>query len=187
MFNDDRYPYAQGPLLEQPNSYFYTRYHGEAFLDAWQQSRTLVSMPDNLSRPSADIDHISAEGKDIVTRNLLHDLLDRQAEQTYWWPRLVKKFEVKKRLFAAYQSEPPHRPLTESGYEDLDIYLLFAEWLIISYQQQAKLQLLNTLLKVMDTLISQQNQMYSRQLTNLAWLLEQENACVSQLEQAVMT
>ncbi len=186
MFNDDRYPYARGPLLEQPNTYFYTSYYGEAFLDAWQKSRSLVSVPENISRPSTDIAYSSVEGEDIVTRNLLHGLLNHRAEQAYWWPRLVKKFEVKKRLFAAYQSVPPHRPVTESGYHDLDTYLLFAEWLASSYQQQAKLQLLNTLLKVMDTLISQQNLMSSRQLTNLAWLLEQEDVFVSQLQQAVM-
>jgi hypothetical protein len=186
MFNDERYPYAQGPLLEQPNTYFYTRYHGEAFLDAWLQTRSLASMPENISRPSADISQSSVENNAIVTRNLLLDLITHQAEQAYWWPRLVKKFEVKKRLFAAYQSEPPHRPVIESGYQDLDIYLLFAEWLVISYQHQAKLQLLNTLLKVMDTLISQQKQLFPRQQNNIAWLLQQEKVCVSQLQQTVI-
>ena len=186
MFSDNIYPYAQGPLLEQPNTYFYTTFHGSNFLEAWQQSRSLVSMPGSSNRPSADIAQCDPAGKDIVTRNLLLDLLIQQADQTYWWPRLVKKFEVKKRLFSVYQSEPPHRPVTDSGYQDLDNYLLFAEWLATSYQYQPRLQLLNTLLKVMDTLVSQQKQLSPTQLRHLAWLLEQEKTCVSQLQQRLM-
>lgn len=185
MFDDDRYPYAQGPLLEQPNTYFYTTYHGQGFIDAWQQSRALLSPPQTVSRPSVDIERGEAIRDQVYTKCLLHDLLTHQADHDYWWPRLVKKFEVKKRLFSAYQSEAPHRPVIDSGYQDLDIYLLFAEWLTLSYQQQSRLQLLNTLLKVMDTLVSQQTSLSAGQLSNLAWLLEQEKRCVSDLQQAV--
>lgn len=185
MFDNDRYPYAQGPLLEQPNTYFYTAYHGQSFIDAWQQSRILSSPPQTISRPSAGIERCEAGSNQIDTKCLLQDLLARQADYNYWWPRLVKKFEVKKRLFAAYHSDAPHRPIIDSGYQDLDIYLLFAEWLVLSYQQQGNLQLLNTLLKVMDTLISLQKMLSSRQVSNLAWLLDQEKDCVSHLQQAI--
>ncbi|GAB4288211.1 MAG: hypothetical protein Kow0083_00710 [Methylophaga sp.] len=186
MSNGSLYPYAEGPLLEQPNSYFYTPYHGHEFLHAWQESRTIYPRPEVLSRPSADIERRSSVGDKVDTVNLLHDLLSHHADQTYWWPRLVKKFEVKKRLFAAYQSEAPHRPCIESGYQNLDIYLLFAEWLSLSYQQQGKLQLINTMLKVMDTLLSQQASLSMRQRANLCWLLNQEKICVSHLQQTVM-
>ena len=39
MKNVESYPYASGPILEEPNTYFYTPYGGSHFLKAWHQAR----------------------------------------------------------------------------------------------------------------------------------------------------
>ena len=84
MSNGSLYPYAEGPLLEQPNSYFYTPYHGHEFLHVWQQSCTIDPCLEIPSRPSADIERRSSVGDKVDTVNLLHNLLSHQADQVYW-------------------------------------------------------------------------------------------------------
>ena len=36
------YPFANGDLIETPNTYFYSEYYGRGFIEAWRQSRAGV-------------------------------------------------------------------------------------------------------------------------------------------------
>jgi hypothetical protein len=185
MTDNALYPYASGDLLEQPNTYFYTPFHGDPFIDAWRQCRRMARTAADPIQPSQHLAAVADASDQVVMINLLHELLAGRADHDYWWPRLIKKFEVRKRLFEAYETEPPHRAVTGSQYQNLDVYLLFAEWLCQSCQQ-GQLQCINTLLKVMDSLLSQQHALSPHQQASLNWLIDEEQAVLQQLMDRVM-
>jgi len=175
------YPYAIGPLLAEPNTYFYTKFQGQAFLKSWQKNRlAAIAVEMESVNPSQYISITYTISSDINTQQLLLRLIKKEHDdRNYWVSRLVKKFEVSKRLFSSYQKQPPHRPSVGASFHELDLYLLFAELLIEVEQETAKLQWENTLLKVMDTLVSLKNNMTEKQRGNLNWLLNMEQHIIS--------
>ena len=175
------YSYATGSLLAEPNTYFYTKFQGRAFLKSWQQNRlAAIAVEIESVNPSQDISITDTISADINTQRLLLRLIKKeQDDRDYWISRLIKKFEVSKRLFSSYQKQPPHRPSEGANFHELDLYLLFAELLIEVEQETPKLQWENTLLKVMDTLVSLQNNMTEKQHGNLNWLLNMEQHIIS--------
>jgi len=182
------YCYAQGALLEQPNNYFYTEFQGQAFLIAWQQNRRVaIRSKVESNRPSQEIKIKPVKLLEIDTQNLLLALIKGvQQDRDYWLLRLVKKFEVTKRLFSSYQKKSPHAPTIGASFYDMDLYLLFAELLIkLEQEERLKFQKINVLLKVMDTLISQRQDLTSRQHGHLNWLIEMEQKIINLLIQDV--
>jgi len=175
------YSYASGNLLDSPNKYFYTEFQGQKFLESWQENRLMAIVVEMESvNPSQDISITDTISADINTQRLLLRLIKKeQDDRDYWISRLVKKFEVSKRLFSSYQKQPPHRPSEGANFHELDLYLLFAELLIEVEQETPKLQWENTLLKVMDTLVSLKNNMTEKQHGNLNWLLNMEQHIIS--------
>lgn len=178
------YQYANGALLEEPNNYFYSNYQGKAFIEAWRQNRLTVRNtesvcpPSSVFKPVGQIDELK-----IFTNRLLVDLLDSNpAARDYWLPRLVKKFEVSKRIYNAYQQEPPHRPAAGADYHNLDDYLLFGQLLSEAFISNKQIQLVNVMLKLMDTLVSQASVMTKLQRGQLNWLCEQEQSMVAGIE-----
>ena len=176
------YSYATGKLLDKPNTYFYTNFQGQEFLNSWKQNR-LAAIADGIEaiNPSQDIGKTVTVSVEINTRLLLLGLINNEQDDSdYWIDRLIKKFEVTKRLYSSYQQLPPHRPSEDAGFYELDLYLLFAELLIKIEKDKSKLQSVNALLKVMDTLVSQQKSMTQSQRGNLNWLLIIEQNIIQQ-------
>jgi adenylylsulfate kinase-like enzyme len=175
------YPYSTGPLLNSTQSYRYTPYLGSIFIFDWQLSRTsylnqysspctsLVS-----SEPSILNEHHTNNiaAKDILVRLCLELRADSQLSEhvDYWLPRMLKKFEVSKRLFQFYKTNAPHSAVADSRYDDLELYLLLAEALIRAWAKKPLSQYVNGLLKLIDTLLSQNLQLSQSQSKYLGWL-----------------
>jgi adenylylsulfate kinase-like enzyme len=178
------YPYAEGALLVEPNTYFYSTYQGKAFIESWRQNRQNAANNDETLSPSCAYNPIYNSKESLVlTRKLLVDLIgSTSANREYWLPKLIKKFEISKRLYNCYQPDPPHRPAANANFYDLDCYLLFGELLSDSFFAEQQIQLVNVMLKLMDTLVSQSPVMTKVQRRQLNWLCEQEQKMVAAIE-----
>ena len=183
----EKYPYTDKRLLEQPNTYFYTTFRGEEFIDGWQENRLAVYTSDEESKKPTQCIEQKIRLDEIDTQLLLLNLInDGQEDKDYWIARLVKKFEVSKRLFSHYQRIPPHKPALSAIYDELDLYLLFGELLVKLTEENYKIQWVNTLLKVMDTLVSQQYKLTARQLGGLNWLLSMEKNIIHNVKSGML-
>ena len=85
---------------------------------------------------------------------------------------ILKKFEVSKRIYDFYL--PEFKKSDDSDFKNLNNYLKLASVLSRSYEITKKLNYLNGMLKVIDTLISVFNEMSELEKKNLAWLIRLE-------------
>ena len=87
------YPYGTGDLIETPNTYFYSEYHGRDFIAAWRQSRTnvLAKLPTAVPpAPSKPANASSRQSVDLLEWAIGGDVSLREA--------FIKKFEIHKRV-----------------------------------------------------------------------------------------
>lgn len=188
-----RYPYSEGDLLQTPQRYHYTPFMGDAFVQAWRVSRNLARQqlptPALPSLSAADV--ANAEETltllQIMCRALRASVAEVSDQQVldYWLPRLLKKFEVSKRLYAGYQIQEPHPPLSDRGYFAADPYLWLAECLLRAWQRQPTGYFLSGVLKLNDTLVSQIPRLDEEQGAHLAWILMVEQQALTELSEAM--
>lgn len=180
--SDIDYPYSQGDRLEERNTYFYSQYHGTAFFPAWHASRqaALARLPAPHAVPLATPVERRDDASD--TAALLTDLLHADAAapgKRRLAERLLQRFEVSKRLHRCYDSTL--RAVTDSGYDDLNLYLQFAALCLHQAGQPGALPFLNGLLKVIDSLISIHPRLTPAQGAQLAWLIAAEQDWVARI------
>ncbi len=142
------YPYASGDLLEQPNTYFYSKYGGAAFIDAWRAQRdeavrwfeatgtAYPSTPD-AAEPALALFATLAEGIERGAPGAIAAVTG-----------LVQRFEVTKRVHGAYDER--WRPLDREDYRAPERYVAFGDLLERTYGRAGRLPCLNALLKVND-------------------------------------
>lgn len=179
------YTYSEGDLLENPQTYRYSSFQGAAFVDAWRNSRLAASA--RLPAPAlATVQPQGPAHAEDSAALLGHLCLEMRAGSgvtghlaSYWLPRLLKKFEVSKRLYAGYEAHTPHRPLPHSGYSSVQPYLLLAECMLHGWRASGAACYLSGLLKLTDTLVSQLERLQPDQGAGLAWLLAQERQVVA--------
>lgn len=181
------YTYADGDLLEIPNSYQYTTYTGQSFVANWSASRKQVidSLPDATREVGSCT---SSEKTTVLLKSIINDLQTENTQTellSYWLQRLVKKFEVSKRLYTEYNDTPPHYPSAGSSYKTVELYLLFAECLLLHPDTPHDTRLLNCLLKLCDTLCSVKDDFQHQAAARLAWVLESEQQLVQQLRKRI--
>jgi hypothetical protein len=184
--SDSVYPYSQGDRLNDRNTYFYSEYRGEAFLDAWHASRSaaLAALP-------APVRFVPPPGvvPDSVghhTGALLAHLLSTPVaadEPNPLTERILQRFEVSKRIYRQYDQDL--KAVRESGYDELPLYLQFAALCVHCQSGPAATRFLNALLKVLDTLISAQHRLRPEQGAHLAWLIAAERAWVGRVAAGV--
>ena len=92
---------------------------------------------------------------------------------------ILKKFEVSKRIYDFYL--PEFKKSDDSDFKNLNNYLQLASILSRSYEIKNKLNYLNGMLKVNDTLISVFYELSGLEKKNLAWLIRMELNHVSKL------
>ncbi|UFH48259.1 hypothetical protein [Pseudomonas sp. KNUC1026] len=181
------YRYTEGDLLESPQTYRYAAYEGEAFVNAWKASRQQASgaLPAPEALPLAQTAQADVRDCEALLAQLCRGLRQAPPHQvpqaSYWLPRLVKKFEVSKRLHAGYALEVPHPALPGSSYLALAPYLLLAEAMVHGWRAEKAAWYLSALLKLNDTLISQIPRLAAPQRMHLAWLLENEGQLIEQV------
>ena len=174
-----RYPYAEGDLLEARNTYFYTPFQGEPFLEAWAAQRDGI-----LSAPAASTEAPASPSIGKPTDLLLdslHAAISRDPDAGPWadLDRLLQRFEVTKRLHGEYQAQG--RPSDPSDYTFLPRYLRFAEVLELAYGATGALPYLNGLLKCMDTLSALRARLQPGAMERLGALILKERAHIQGL------
>lgn len=186
------YGYVHGDLLEHPQNYQYSRYEGEGFLKAWQQQRSRLreglsggKKPVEFLR-SLEPQHLNVQTQAMSTLTRLAELLEELEEGTAQRLTMhqilapwVKTFEVRKRLFGAYDGYM--RPLDAQDYRNAAAYLLFACVMEAAWSRFQELPHLNVWMKVMDSMSSFATQLTEDEQGLLAWLIEREQKHISGL------
>lgn len=187
---DSTYTYARGNLLEKRNTYTYTSYHGDTFFSDWRKARANVHEqlppPEQAPKPqsSRNLDLV-LEGAIYDTAELLESVLVRLAQhesddRTYVvLAHLVRRFEVSKRVHTQYLSHWRAAPASE--YTDLALYIRYAEVMELAYSATNRIDFLNVLLKILDTLSSQVSSLSLQESGRLARLLNREDEHIGQL------
>jgi methionyl-tRNA formyltransferase len=174
------YRYASGDLLENRNTYFYTSYEGQAFLESWRRQRTAAlaaacgtdsesALPDDCAPVARQLQRLKKQLAGGSASAGDYQTLDR----------LLQRFEVSKRLHDSYSSS--WKPLDTSRYHGAERYLLLAEALCLAAANTGDLRYLNGLLKCVDTLTATGIATGSSGSARLNAVLEQERHLVDQV------
>ena len=168
------YPYASGDLLAKRNVYSYSPYHGEAFLDAWKQSRKTAGQGSAVGRALSNEHTPTFALIQSVALKLKKDPIDTSTWQTL--DRLLQRFEVTKRVHHEYTSS--WRSVDKTAFSAMPAYVELAETLLWAYQTNGSLTYLNVLLKLLDTL--------SSLLGDLPEALQRRTSSLIQIEAALI-
>lgn len=193
------YPYAEGDLLTERNTYFYTPYEGRKFIEAWKKSRgsiaetidkkvcpplgeELISLED-ISKKTTDGDLIEAS---VWLDSLYVPLANKGAEIwqdiAVYVDILVKRFEITKRIHRAYVKD--FRAYDKDAYRDLSLYVRAAEIFEAAYELSKGLPYLNVLLKCLDTLCAFSNDLNEPERGRLARLIDLEKKHITELAES---
>lgn len=172
MSNELHYQFADGNLLDQPNNYSYTTYHGEAFISAWRAQRDSLQ----LASTSTIINNTSVGKTDLLLASIQQSLSSQAIYQHNDSDllNLMKRFEVSKRLHANYTDT--WKPVDINDYHSYQRYILFGEILEQAYARTHFLPLLNCLLKVIDTISSFISQLTHDELERVKILVDKESS-----------
>lgn len=174
------YSFSQGNRLEERNTYFYIPFQGANFLNAWRGSRENIlsqlggAEPFQIKKSGYDIEL----SEPIITEHLLvniYNSLDTKhlnVDSHATLNKLVQRFEVSKRIHVTYPEN--FRPNANISFNNLYLYVVFAQVLERAYQKLGKLYYLNALIKIIDTLCSMTNDLLDKEKKALAWLIINE-------------
>lgn len=162
------YDYSKNDLLNTPNRYQMTPYHGVSFLKSFLESRQkfLTSNSSDIKNANFDslLSNIILDLNNIETHYFTNDLFseilkkitknDFNSNVVSFINTFVKKFEIKKKIFDEYDYANKE---ISSNFSLLKNYVLFALICRFSFEHFSNLKYLNTLLKLNDLLCSQWN------------------------------
>lgn len=179
-----QYQYITENNLYDRQKYNYSQFGGHDFLDVYIKSRELVI--DELGK--SKIAHNTREEL-IKLKNTPPPQLLESAESytclchSFTIDSYVKSFEVRKRIYECYDDD--WRPCENASFEKFDLYLVFADCLILYYDATACTKYLSCLLKLDDTLISIRNHLTISQNQALSHILQSELKLVRELSSSV--
>jgi hypothetical protein len=163
------YPYSTGDLIETPNTYFYTAFGGQKFIDAWRHARAkvLAALPEPMEPPhAAEVDIQSRSAKHLLELALAGDVALREA--------FLVKFEITKRVHGGYDDK--FRALDRKDCKDMSRYMRAADVFEAEYSVRQSLRYFNVLLKCLDTLCAHEKSLDGALPSRLAWhLIREEN------------
>ena len=164
------YSYANTDLLEFPQKYQMTPFEGREFLSSYEKNRQKILDKIKNNQTVNSLSHtlillqkqflidIKSDQKIFVTSNQLSSILLRLQHQketqqeTKFIMALLKKFEIKKRIFSEYDHELKEN---STDFKILTNYILLAAICAKKFQDNSNPKFLNTLLKLNDTICSQ--------------------------------
>ena len=164
------YSYANTDLLEFPQKYQMTPFEGREFLSSYEKTRQKILDKIKNNQTVNSLSHtlkllqkqflidIKSDQKIFVTSNQLSSIflrLQHQKEtqqETKFIMALLKKFEIKKRIFSEYDHELKEN---STDFKILTNYILLAAICAKKFQDNSNPKFLNTLLKLNDTICSQ--------------------------------
>ena len=164
------YSYANTDLLEFPQKYQMTPFEGRELLSSYEKNRQKILDKIKNNQTVNSLSHtlkllqkqflidIKSDQKIFVTSNQLSSILLRLQHQketqqeTKFIMALLKKFEIKKRIFSEYDHELKEN---STDFKILANYILLAAICAKKFQDSSNPKFLNTLLKLNDTICSQ--------------------------------
>ena len=174
MFNSKwqklEYSYTNTDLFEFPQKYQMTPFEGREFLSSYEKNRQKILDKIKNNQTVNSLSHtlkllqkqflidIKSDQKIFVTSNQLSSILLRLQHQketqqeTKFIMALLKKFEIKKRIFSEYDHELKEN---STDFKILTNYILLAAICAKKFQDNSNPKFLNTLLKLNDTICSQ--------------------------------
>lgn len=174
------YDYASGDLLENRNTYFYTKFSGQAFLTAWHRQRDQVKVTEQpLVNVTEDVLDASPTMRmiEVLYQKLATHHTGSQTVLTL--NKLVQRFEVSKRLHGRYNAN--WRAVDVTDYKSWARYVRFAEALDLAYANTQSLPYLNALLKIMDTITAAYHQLNASLRSRVQSLVDAEHRHVNAL------
>lgn len=186
--NEITYPYSSPNKIEDRNTYFYSSYAGQDFLDAYFDMRMSILDEQQARKPEPAASKsplgVTSNGVDTgaLLRSLTGMLHDKCMNPESWElvGKLIQRFEVSKRIYPDYGIN--WRPVDSSAYTSLNLYLDFATLMEAAYGCRAGLPELNAFLKVLDSLVSVRHLLTPEQKGHLAWLIQREIEFVRALQ-----
>lgn len=193
-----KYNYTSKNHFKFPEKYQMTPFHNIDFLKAYKNSREsnliLLKKKDSLICEFSDIFALTSFnvesqfsnkiGNEIInTEKLLCFLLIEFIKDKKKYNKildiLIKKFEIKKRIFEFYDSEFKE---SKKEYSNLNNYILLSLICLLKFEKTHNLKFLNTSLKLNDTISSQIKKLISSKDTKLySFVIKKELEFVSQL------
>ena len=164
------YSYTNTDLLEFPQKYQMTPFEGKEFLSSYEKTRQKILDKIKNNQTVNSLSHtlkllqkqflidIKSDQKIFVTSNQLSSIflrLQHQKEtqqETKFIMALLKKFEIKKRIFSEYDHELKEN---STDFKILTNYILLAAICAKKFQDNSNPKFLNALLKLNDTICSQ--------------------------------
>jgi hypothetical protein len=164
------YSYTNADLLEFPQKYQMTPFEGREFLSSYEKNRQKILDKIKNNQTVNSLSHtlkllqkqflidIKSDQKIFVTSNQLSSILLRLQHQketqqeTKFIMALLKKFEIKKRIFSEYDHELKEN---STDFKILTNYILLAAICAKKFQDNSNPKFLNVLLKLNDTICSQ--------------------------------
>ena len=164
------YSYANTDLLEFPQKYQMTPFEGRELLSSYEKNRQKILDKIKNNQTVNSLSHtlkllqkqflidIKSDQKIFVTSNQLSSILLRLQHQketqqeTKFIMALLKKFEIKKRIFSEYDHELKEN---STDFKILTNYILLAAICAKKFQDNSNPKFLNALLKLNDTICSQ--------------------------------
>lgn len=187
------YPYQGRNLFQLPETYEYAQCEGEVFIDAWRRyreeaimrikreasDRRPASMPVQAALPGAVVLRATLEE---VLQNIQDEKISPQCKSVVH--KLLKKFEIARRLFSVYSPELTRIP--DVPLATLAEYLMFARILTVYAERFDNPLYLSTLLKLDDALCSLPGSEFEqRQADEMRLILEEERRLVGMWERRV--
>ena len=181
------YPYASGVTFERDKRYSYSQYHGVSFLNAWRLQRRAIleQLPTEQLPPRTDI--LTLPDRDSIDTAELLDFLygslvsDKPTDSmTYRLvDQLVRRFEVFRRIHATYDEQ--FRAVDKMKFENLELYIRAAEVFNVAYEATNSLTYLNVLLKIIDSLSANAENLSRAQAGRLVNVIKREGDHIAQL------
>lgn len=177
------YKYILTDAPQQKIDYSYAKFGGERFLDDYKKSRNIALL--YIDRKQI-INEISKETTTQIRFHKWINLIEKGQEiNENELLLLLKRFEVTKKIFESYDSN--FRPIDKGKYQNYELYVLFAEIMVLAYSKYRRLQYLNTLLKVNDIILglieSLSEQLKKKTALNIKFELEFTNELKKELSE----
>ena len=160
-----KYSYTEIDLLESPQKYQHSEFQGKAFISAFRKSRenilnyiskntTIAKLSDVYATLSKHNSSFEFKNSNYTTNEFLIYFLtndDNQEEKMQFVEKLLKNFEIQKKIFSNYE----FLTLKHSeNYTIMENYVLFSLVCAKIFKITKNLKFLNTLLKLNDILSS---------------------------------
>lgn len=156
------YKYITENNLYNKQTYMYSQYGGIVFLKEYIESRQkYLNKCEKLENTVTECSGEKTTLNDVVQDllNIRQDLKSNKQNSTVidLINEYTKSFEVRKRIYKEYDNN--WKPIGNMEFDDYEVYLIFADCLILSYGYTKCLKYFSCLIKVNDTLLSVQDKL----------------------------